>query len=59
MGKLWGMLKLGTKLGLAGGTVYLSNQVRRLYFDWNLKLSSTVNTREQVDIFSNSTYTRA
>ncbi len=28
MGKLWGMLKLGTKLGLAGGTVHVSREVR-------------------------------
>jgi hypothetical protein len=27
MGKLWAILKLGTKLGVAGGTVYATNQV--------------------------------
>lgn len=28
MGKLLGLLKLGTKLGLAGGTVFVTHQVK-------------------------------
>ena len=50
MGKLLGLLKLGTKLGLAGGTVFVTHQVKfsRAPKTWRLMPSDTLQIKFKV-----------